>query len=57
MGLGGGVYRFDLVHLWKISSLFSPFSSQLIVRYWIQFSWILCLVVSLGLFLHLPLFF
>ncbi len=33
------------------------FPCYLSVVCWIQFFWIICLVVSLGLFVHLPLFF
>ena len=50
---GGGIYCFG-AFLWKISSLFFWYFS---VDCWIQFFWIICLVVSLGLFVHLPLFF
>ena len=50
----GGVYYF-LVH--PLEDQFPFFPWYLSVDCWIQFFQILCLVVSLGLFVHLPLFF
>ena len=56
MGLGGGTVLFWCFPL-PLEDFFPFFPWYFSVDCWIQIFWIICLVISSGLFVHLSLFF